>query len=79
MATKLRKYDFLQRFKILEKEVNKLPYYRRNNITPTKAQLKRAFRAKRLLTIMQNRFPVKITPIIYSDREAKSIKQCSLD
>lgn len=79
MKSKYKKYDFLQRFKILEKEVNKLPYYRRNNITPTKAQLKRAFRAKRLLTIMQNRYPVKITPIIYSDREAKSIKQCSLD
>lgn len=79
MQNQLRKYDFIKRFKILEKEANKLPYWNRNHITPTKSQLKRAFRAKRLLTTLNNMFDNSVTKIVYSEREAESIKQCSLD
>lgn len=58
MKAKYSKIDFLKRFKILEKEVNKLPAIKRARIEPTKSQLKRFYRAKKLLTIMQNRYPV---------------------
>lgn len=58
MKAKYSKTDFLKRFSILEKEVNKLPALKRARVEPNKAQLKRFFRAKKLLTIMQNRYPV---------------------
>lgn len=64
MKAKYRKIDFLKRFKILEKEVNKLPALKRAKIEPNKAQLKRFYKAKRLLTIMQNRYPISATPIV---------------
>ena len=66
MKAKYSKIDFLKRFKILEKEVNKLPAMKRARIEPNKNQLKRFFRAKNLLTIMQNRYPVIATKIVHN-------------
>lgn len=64
MKTKYSKTDFLKRFSILEKEVNKLPAMKRARIEPTKSQLKRFFSSKKLLTIMQNRYPAISTKIV---------------
>lgn len=64
MKTKYSKTDFLKRFSILEKEVNKLPALKRARKEPTENQLHRFFRAKKLLTTMQNRYPVISTKIV---------------
>ena len=44
-----RKFQFTKRFNFLEKEVNKMAYFKRARIKPTSAQIERCNRAKRLL------------------------------
>ena len=60
---KYRKFQFAKRFNILEKEVNKMAYFKRARIEPTSAQIERYNRAKRLLNIMNKRYPVIATKI----------------
>ncbi len=55
---KYRKHQFAKRFNLLEKEVNKLPTLRRNRIKPKQEQINRIYRAKKLLNIMNERFPI---------------------
>ena len=60
---KYRKFQFTKRFNFLEKEVNKMAYFKRARIEPTSAQIERYNRAKRLLNIMNKRHPVIATKI----------------
>ena len=52
---KYRKFQFAKRFNFLEKEVNKMAYFKRARIKPTSAQIERYNRAKRLLNAMNKR------------------------
>ena len=58
-----RKFQFAKRFNILEKEVNKMAYFKRARIEPTSAQIERYNRAKRLLGVMNKRYPIIVTKI----------------
>ena len=58
-----RKFEFSKRFNLLEKEVNKIASLKRARIDPTNAQIERYNRAKRMLNIMNKRFPVIATKI----------------
>ena len=60
---KYRKFQFAKRFNFLEKEVNKMAYFKRARIEPTSAQIERYNKAKRLLNIMNKRYPVIATKI----------------
>ena len=60
---KYRKFEFSKRFNLLEKEVNKIASLKRARIDPTNAQIERYNRAKRLLNIMNKRYPVIVTKI----------------
>ena len=60
---KYRKFQFAKRFNLLEKEVNKIASLRCARIEPTNAQIERYNRAKRLLNIMNKRYPVIVTKI----------------
>ena len=60
---KYRKFQFTKRFNFLEKEVNKMAYFKRARIEPTSAQIERYNRAKRLLNVMNKRYPVIATKI----------------
>ena len=60
---KNRKFQFAKRFNFLEKEVNKMAYFKRARIEPTSAQIERYNKAKRLLNIMNKRYPVIVTKI----------------
>ena len=60
---KYRKFQFAKRFNFLEKEVNKMAYFKRARIEPTSAQIERYNKAKRLLNIMNKRYPVIVTKI----------------
>ena len=61
---KYRKFQFAKRFNFLEKEVNKMAYFKRARIEPTSAQIERYNRAKRLLGVMNKRHPVISTKIV---------------
>lgn len=61
---KYRKFQFAKRFNILEKEVNKMAYFKRARIKPTSAQMERYNRAKRLLDAMNERYPIIVTKIV---------------
>ena len=61
---KYRKFQFAKRFNFLEKEVNKMAYFKRARIEPTSAQIERYNKAKRLLNIMNKRYPVIATKIV---------------
>ena len=58
-----RKFQFAKRFNFLEKEVNKMAYFKRAIIKPTSAQIERYNRAKRLLIAMNKRYPIIVTKI----------------
>ena len=58
-----RKFQFAKRFNFLEKEVNKMAYFKRARIKPTSAQIERYNRAKRLLNVMNKRYPIIVTKI----------------
>ena len=58
-----RKFQFTKRFNLLEKEVNKMAYFKRDRIKPTSAQIERYNRAKRLLNLMHKRYPIIVTKI----------------
>ena len=58
-----RKFEFSKRFNLLEKEVNKIASLKRARIDPTNAQIERYNRAKRMLNIMNKRYPVIATKI----------------
>ena len=60
---KYRKFQFAKRFNILEKEVNKMAYFKRARIKPTSTQIERYNRAKRLLDSMNKRYPIIFTKI----------------
>ena len=60
---KNRKFQFAKRFNLLEKEVNKIASLKRARKEPTNAQIERYNKAKRLLNIMNKRFPVIVTKI----------------
>ena len=60
---KYRKFEFSKRFNLLEKEVNKIASLKRARIDPTNAQIERYNRAKRMLNIMNKRYPVFVTKI----------------
>ena len=60
---KYRKFEFSKRFNLLEKEVNKMASLKRARIDPTNAQIQRYNRAKRMLNIMNKRFPVIVNKI----------------
>ena len=60
---KYRKFQFAKRFNLLEKEVNKMASLKRARKEPTSAQMERYNRAKRLLNIMNKRYPVIVTKI----------------
>ena len=60
---KYRKFQFSKRFNLLEKEVNKMASLKRARIEPTSAQMERYNRAKRLLNVMNKRYPVIVTKI----------------
>ena len=60
---KYRKFQFVKRFNFLEKEVNKMAYFKRARIEPTSAQIERYNRAKRLLNVMNKRYPIIVTKI----------------
>ena len=60
---KNRKFQFTKRFNLLEKEVNKIASLKRSRKEPTNAQIERYNKAKRLLNIMNKRFPVIVTKI----------------
>lgn len=58
-----RKFQFAKRFNFLEKEVNKMAYFKRARIEPTSVQIERYNRAKRLLNVMNKRHPIIVTKI----------------
>ena len=58
-----RKFQFAKRFNLLEKEVNKMASLKRARIEPTSAQIERYNRAKRLLNLMNKRYPIIVTKI----------------
>ena len=58
-----RKFQFAKRFNFLEKEVNKIASLKRARIEPTNAQIERYNRAKRLLNVMNKRYPIIVTKI----------------
>ena len=60
---KYRKFEFSKRFNLLEKEVNKIASLKRARIDPTNAQIERYNRAKRMLNIMNKRYPIIVTKI----------------
>ena len=60
---KYRKFQFAKRFNFLEKEVNKMAYFKRSRIKPTSAQIERYNRAKRLLNVMNKRYPIIVKKI----------------
>ena len=60
---KYRKFHFAKRFNLLEKEVNKTARLKRARIKPTSAQIERYNRAKRLLNVMNKRYPIIVTKI----------------
>lgn len=60
---KYRKFEFSKRFNLLEKEVNKMARLKRARVQPTNAQIERYNKAKRLLNIMNKRYPVIVTKI----------------
>ena len=60
---KYRKFQFAKRFNFLEKEVNKMASLKRSRVEPTSAQMERYNRAKRLLNVMNKRYPVIVTKI----------------
>lgn len=60
---KYRKFQFAKRFNFLEKEVNKMASLKRDRKEPTSAQMERYNRAKRLLNVMNKRYPVIVTKI----------------
>lgn len=60
---KYRKFQFAKRFNFLEKEVNKMASLKRSRIEPTSAQIERYNRAKRLLNVMNKRYPIIVTKI----------------
>jgi hypothetical protein len=60
---KYRKFQFAKRFNLLEKEVNKIASLKRARVEPTSAQMERYNRAKRLLNVMNKRYPVIVTKI----------------
>ena len=60
---KYRKFQFAKRFNFLEKEVNKMASLKRAIIEPTSAQIERYNRAKRLLNVMNKRYPIIVTKI----------------
>ena len=60
---KYRKFQFAKRFNLLEKEVNKIASLKRARIEPTNAQIERYNRAKRLLNVMNKRYPIIVTKI----------------
>ena len=60
---KYRKFQFAKRFNFLEKEVNKMASFKLARIEPTSVQIERYNRAKRLLNIMNKRYPVIVTKI----------------
>ena len=68
-----RKFQFAKRFNFLEKEVNKMAYFKRAIIEPTSAQIERYNRAKRLLNVMNKRYPVIIVTKIEQNVSFKII------
>ena len=60
---KYRKFQFAKRFNFIEKEVNKMASLKRARIEPTSAEMERYNRAKRLLNVMNKRYPVIVTKI----------------
>ena len=60
---KYRKFQFAKRFNLLEKEVNKMASLKRARKEPTNAQIERYNRAKRMLNIMNKRYPIIVTKI----------------
>jgi len=60
---KYRKFQFAKRSNLLEKEVNKMARLKRARIEPTNAQIERYNKAKKLLNIMNKRYPVIATKI----------------
>ena len=58
-----RKFEFSKRFNLLEKEVNKMASLKRARVEPTSAQMERYNRAKRLLNVMNKRYPIIVTKI----------------
>ena len=60
---KYRKFQFAKRFNFLEKEVNKMASLKRSRVEPTSTQIERYNRAKRLLNIMNKRYPIIVTKI----------------
>lgn len=60
---KYRKFQFAKRFNLLEKEVNKMASLKRAGVEPTSAQMERYNRVKRLLNIMNKRYPIIVTKI----------------
>ena len=60
---KYRKFQFAKRFNFLEKEVNKMTYFKRARIEPTSAQIERYNKAKRMLDVMNKRYPIIVTKI----------------
>ena len=60
---KYRKFQFSKRFNFLGKEVNKMARLKRARVEPTSAQIERYNRAKRLLDVMNKRYPVIVTKI----------------
>ena len=60
---KYRKFQFAKRFNFLEKEVNKMARLKRARVQPTSTQMERYNRAKRLLNVMNKRYPVIVTKI----------------
>ena len=68
-----RKFQFTKRFNFLEKEVNKMAYFKRARIKPTSAQIERYNRAKRLLNLMHKRYPIIIVTKIEQNVSLKII------
>lgn len=60
---KYRKFQFAKRFNFLEKEVNKMASLKRSRKEPTSAQIERYNKAKRLLNVMNKRYPIIVTKI----------------
>ena len=60
---KYRKFQFAKRFNLLEKEVNKIASLKRAKKEPTNAQIERYNKAKRMLNIMNKRYPIIVTKI----------------
>ena len=60
---KYRKFEFSKRFNLLEKEVNKMARLKRARVQPTSAEIECYNRAKRMLNIMNKRYPIIVTKI----------------